>query len=69
MARLRSTALYQNLLLLRENIYMENGPFGEDKTIKLFVSKNQQRKNKMLFGLELLLKLRFLRYSNMFFMT
>ena len=48
---------------------MENGPFGEDKTIKLFVSKNQQRKNKMLFGLELLLKLRFLRYSNMFFMT
>ena len=69
MARLRSTALYQNLLLLRENIYMENAPFGEDKTIKLFVSKNQQRKNKMLFGLELLLKLRFLRYSNMFFMT
>ena len=48
---------------------MENAPFGEDKTIKLFVSKNQQRKKKMLFGLELLLKLRFLRYSNMFFMT
>ena len=28
---------------------MENGPFGEDKTIKLFVSKNQQRKKNVVW--------------------